>query len=330
MEAKGPIYGIKLVTPDHFKYEFFEADFGDNDARSTLMNFKNTAHGISAARKLVPGSRAILYVSREQWFARLFEVIGTIEDGSRVAEYFNTPALDMYAPTNPYNIYLPIRWLARVEPDQREDPKAVCNRAAVDFRPNSYTFKQLSQSEYQRLYNSISWSWTRSQKSPPGSHDCLIEPANAIVEPRSPLKEVWYPQIVERIRHTASLPERNHEAVVSELLVHLGVRPQQIIFQQGRIDISVAGADGQVCLVIEVKQNLNITAQAARAREQAQIYGQRVGCAHCAITDGDLWELHDLGRGERYDQRYLGAFRLSEFHDQNAALFGLLCSWLPG
>lgn len=232
-----PIYGIKLVTPDHFGWKCFEADFEGQPGLATLMNFKNTPQGISAARRMVPGSCAILYVSREQWFARAFEVIGTIDEGERIAQQFSTPTFDLLSATNPYRVFLPIRWLARVDPDKREDPQRACDLAGIHFKPNSYTFKKLAQEEYLRLYRAINWTWNRESGKKPNDlvAPMLASKSSPCASPirRSPLHEVWFPEIRQRILDNRPLSERNHEDVVADFLQRLGVPRKHIIFKQG-------------------------------------------------------------------------------------------------
>ncbi len=92
---------------------------------------------------------------------------------------------------------------------------------------------------------------------------------------RPPLYEAE--SILRRIRETRGQPERNMEDIVKEVLLRLGHEPSRVVFQAGRIDVSVRDDSGRIHFIYEVKRDLGSASAIAKARRRAMTMPLRRG-----------------------------------------------------
>jgi hypothetical protein len=129
---------------------------------------------------------------------------------------------------------------------------------------------------------------------------------------------------IERIRSLAGLPERNHEDVVKEFLTRLGHDPSAIVFQKGRIDVSVLTQDRKTAAVFEVKRTIAVESERVGGRRQGMDYAGQTGAPIVVVTDGDRYEVYDRRRGHDYDAMLSGKFQLTAFRESDSSVLNLL------
>jgi len=105
------MFSIKLIHPNHLKYPYFTDDFDGTNGRRPLMNFTGNDRGRSIAARLPIGHRSLVYVIHHQRFVWAIEFIGTVEEGERAAVAHGITPNEI---TTKWNVYRPIRFLARV------------------------------------------------------------------------------------------------------------------------------------------------------------------------------------------------------------------------
>lgn len=114
------------------------------------------------------------------------------------------------------------------------------------------------------------------------------------------------------------------EDVVKDLLVRLGHSPERIVFQRGRIDLTVHDGAGGVFIVFEVKRSVASEAERAAARRQAMDYPCQTGAPLLVVTDVDRYEVYDRRRGFDFDAMHCGRFQLTQFDPATAPVLDLL------
>jgi hypothetical protein len=156
------MYGIKLIHPEHLKYDFLTQDFDGTDGRRTLMNFSGDGKSCAIAANIPVGHRALVYVTELHKFIWAIEYVGTLEDGKRAAGAHKIPP-DTF--TNKWNIYLPVRIVARVGLEAAPTADELCGRTGVSFAPNQFTMKYVTAAEYRTLFEAIPWERTSQPSS---------------------------------------------------------------------------------------------------------------------------------------------------------------------
>lgn len=151
------MYSIKLIHPNHLNYPYFTQDFDGSDGRLPLMNFTSEGNGPSIAARIPIGHRALVYVIHLQKFIWAVEYIGTLAQGQQAAKAHGF--LDDQAPKW-RKVLLPIRFMARVDLEAAPSAADIYVSTGFRFTPNQYTMKYISASEYQAIYNAITWQWT--------------------------------------------------------------------------------------------------------------------------------------------------------------------------
>lgn len=148
------MFSIKLIHPRHLDYPYFTEDFDGTDGCHPLMNFSGDGNGPSIAANIPVGHRALVYVIEHGKFIWAIEYVGTVEQGSRAAIAHGI-AQDEF--TSKWSVYLPIRFLAKV--DLKSAPRAddVCRDAKVTFTPNRFTMKYITAQEYQAIFDAMTW-----------------------------------------------------------------------------------------------------------------------------------------------------------------------------
>jgi hypothetical protein len=153
----GGMYSIKLVSHLHFDDVRFAPDTA-NDGRPRLMNFSDQGNTPSIAASISPGHRALVYVTLPvQKVVCAIEYTGTIQDGQQAAATWAVPGIRALSQWE--KIFLPIRFLATIDPDAAPYAEAVFHQAGVDFIPNSFPMKRISADEYQSVFDAIQWQW---------------------------------------------------------------------------------------------------------------------------------------------------------------------------
>jgi hypothetical protein len=151
------MYSIKLVHPPHLHHVRFTPDT-ENDGRPRLMNFSDQERTRTIAAGIQPGHKALVYVTHPvQKLIWAIEYTGTVQDGEQVAAAWPVPgnrALSQFETT-----FLPIRFLATIDPDSAPDAQTVFHQAGVIFTPNNFPMKHISAEVYQRIYAAIQWQW---------------------------------------------------------------------------------------------------------------------------------------------------------------------------
>jgi hypothetical protein len=130
--------------------------------------------------------------------------------------------------------------------------------------------------------------------------------------------------LITRIHSLASLPERNHEDVVKELLLRLGFDASEIVFQKGRIDLCVLTQDRKTAAIFEVKRTIAVESERTGARRQGMDYASQTGALIIVVTDGDRFDIYDRRKGHDYDAMLCGSFKLTAFRDTDAKTLDLL------
>ena len=126
--------------------------------------------------------------------------------------------------------------------------------------------------------------------------------------------------ILQRIRETRGLPERNMEALVQDFLLRLGHPSESIMFQVGRIDVVVNDPSGKPLFVFEVKRSLRSTKERDQARRQGFDYAARTGARFVVLTDADRYEIYDRKEGLDHDSMLRGSFQLTKFRRDDIAM----------
>src|SRR6266849_2850935 len=148
---QGGMFSIKLIHPDHLRrHRAFTDDFDGKDGRHPLMNFSDEANGPAIAGNICRGHRSLVYVIHEKKFIWAIEYTGTVKEGQQAAVAHAIPQDTI--PSKWGRIFLPIRFLAKVDLASAVDAAVVLQQAGVDFTPNRFTMKYISEEDYQRVF----------------------------------------------------------------------------------------------------------------------------------------------------------------------------------
>jgi len=129
---------------------------------------------------------------------------------------------------------------------------------------------------------------------------------------------------ISHIRSIIDQPERNKEDAVKELLVRLGHPTNRIVFQQGRVDLSLRDSSGKPAFVFEVKRSIASRSEQDKALRQALHYANQTGAQFIVITDGDRYTIYDRHRGYDLGSQFCGSFQLTQFYAADEAVLDLL------
>lgn len=169
----GGMFSIKLIHPNHLKYAYLTDDFDGADGRLPLMNFSGEGNGPAIAGNIPIGHRSLVYVIRYQKFIWAIEYIGGIEQGQQAAVAHGIQPNDI---TKKYSIFLPIRFLARVDLESAPTAAGIFNRTGIQFKANAFTIKYISAGEYQTIFDAINWDWHEK----PSSKTDGLQPPQAV------------------------------------------------------------------------------------------------------------------------------------------------------
>ena len=149
-------FGIKPIWQSHVFPEipYFDRPLGDG--LPPLMNFKRDRKGFELASLLPIGHRCLVYVTGVQLFIWAIELTGSLQDGERARERHRVP-LSAHVP---FNLYRPIRFVARVDPwDRGPTRELVCRMSGVPFaRMEGDSHLSLTRAQYESMYHSIAWT----------------------------------------------------------------------------------------------------------------------------------------------------------------------------
>lgn len=155
------MFSIKLIHPNHLKYGYLTDDFDGADGRWPLMNFSGDWNGPSIAANIRVGHRALVYVIHYHKFIWAIEYVGTVEQGRQAAMIHGILPNDI---TTKWNVFLPIRFLARIDLDSAPTAEDIYERTGILFKANRFTMKYISSREYQKIFDFIQWSERRCQE----------------------------------------------------------------------------------------------------------------------------------------------------------------------
>src|SRR5262245_8068140 len=150
------MFGIRLVGPAHAEFSFF-----GREGKPALMNFPNSPEGRRLAVATPIGHKSLVYLIhpvKRFWTAIEYirwnpSVPDVLKEGMRAAAAQNAVAL--IETLNPHysRYWRCIRILAWID-----NPM---NAPTPDFGFNEGdVMREISQQEYDELYNAILWSWT--------------------------------------------------------------------------------------------------------------------------------------------------------------------------
>jgi hypothetical protein len=199
-----------------------------------------------------------------------------------------------------------------------EDEEARCRKLDAEWiewaKANGYSSPALS--ENNRLASKpVGRKEVVPKKSPtPGS-----EKTNTILPP---LPDAG--GFIERVKSVIGQPERNMEDVVKELLVRLGHPPNRIVFQRGRVDLTLQDGSGKPVFVFEVKRSIASESERNKALRQALDYANQTGAQFIVITDADRYRIYDRHRGYDFASQFCGSFQLTSFDAASEAVLDLL------
>jgi hypothetical protein len=149
------MFGIKLVGPAHAEFSFF-----GKDGKPALMNFPNSPEGRRLAIATPLGHKSLVYLIHPVmrfWTAIEYirwdpNVSDLLEDGLRAATAQDAVALIEAQDAHYSRYWRCIRILASIDNPMNGAPLAYgFNKGEV--------MREISQREYDELYNSLPWSW---------------------------------------------------------------------------------------------------------------------------------------------------------------------------
>ncbi len=312
-EPSDRMYGVKLIYPDHLRYSHLCDTFAIDDARKTLMNFKNTLRNVSLAKGIPIGHRALVFT--QQHIVWAIEFTGPIDNGSLLAAHGVEPTW----PTSEWSVHRPIRFLARMNVDADSyhrgmHRKEIEAKSGVARRSYGLGHFYITGDEYRRMFEVVPWDWTDGQAPltvttaarPSAGSSAKSRPATLVLPPIDDAES-----FLAHIKSIVGQPERNMEDAVKQFLILLGHQHSRIRFQVGRIDVSVDGKKGTPLFVFEVKRTLMNPSMRDDALRKGFDYAGRVGARYVVITDADRYEMYDRTRGLDHASMKCAMFQLT-------------------
>lgn len=148
----GCMFSIKLVHPGHLDHPHQTDDFDGTDGRRTLMVFSSEGKSPAVAANIPVGHRAIVYVTGHQKFIWAIEYCGSVKEGRQAAVAHGIQPEQI---ETKWNIFLPIRILKRADLDTAPTAEVVRQRTGLEFTPNHFPMKYISEQEYQTIFRAI-------------------------------------------------------------------------------------------------------------------------------------------------------------------------------
>lgn len=319
------MYGVKLIYPDHLGFPHLCDMFPAGNPRQALMNFRNAPGNVKRAASIPIGHRALVFTRQHIVWA--IEFTGPIDDGSLLAAHGVKPTW----PSAEWSVHRPIRFLARMNVDAETYTRAMHRheiqaKSGVVRRSYGGGHFYISQDEYQRMFDVVPWDWRASDALPPAAAPRTIvpttAPARTFILPPVPEAE----SLLALVRAIVGQPERNMEDLVKEFLLRLGLPRAAVRFQIGHIDVAVDGQNGKPLFVFEVKRSLLNPNARTDALRQGFDYANRTGARYVVISDADRYEIYDRKRGLDHATMLCGAFQLTAFRAEDAAILDIFRS----
>jgi len=319
-----PCY-LYRVEEIHLSFPEFTEDFDGTDGRRTLMNLKSS--WVKQARNLPNGTRFLVWVRQSRTFFADMGVVGSLEDGAFACRAHGFEPNGQRHGETWGRLYRPVRILARsLQPLTCTTLKEAEQRCGIAVPLHQASKKEIDAVSYGKLIAVIDWDLSTrlvpgfDVEQPEQPAVDLLSNNRASVLPRFDNAE----QLLEQIRSTRDLPERNMENHVRELLLRLGHHPTRIVFQSGRIDLTLSDSSGKILCVFEVKRSLSSLKDRRQALRQAFDYANKTGAKFVVITDSDTFEIYDRTKGLDHSTQLQARFRLTEFKSDDEARLDLL------
>src|SRR5688572_24915018 len=315
------MYGIKLIRPEHLDVPCLTDEFDGPSGPFSLMNFSNEGRGPAVARNIPLGHRALVYVIHRQKFVWAIEFTGSVEQGMKAADEL---AIRPHFITNRWSLFRPIRFVAKVALATAPTAAEIAERTGIRFIANSFTHTYISAEKYRAIYDAVPWDVESDEDLAPAAKASSQAPIALATQvrclPPIPEAENW----IVRIREIRGLPERDMDDLVKRFFICLGHEERRVLFQVGRLDVRLDGADGKPLIVVEVKRSLDSRAAYDDARRKGFDYAGRVGAPWVVLSDADQYEIYDRRVAGDYDAMFCGRFRLTQFQERDIKVLDLL------
>ena len=154
------MFGIKLVGPQHKAFPFF-----GREGKPALMNFPNSPEGKRLAAAIPIGHKSLVYLMhpvKHFWTAIEYikwdhTIPDVLREGKKAATAQKAVALIGAVNARFSRYWRCIRVLAWIDdPMKAPTPELSFNEGEV--------MRELSQREYDEMYNAIPWSWTAASQ----------------------------------------------------------------------------------------------------------------------------------------------------------------------
>ena len=155
----GGMFGIRIVGPGHLTLPFFRDDFDGTDGKYTLMNFSDEGKSPQIAANIPVGHRSFIYQTKPiMRFTHAFEYIGGVAQGQRafLAHKVASEVLEGHD-QKWFKVFLPIRYLARIDWKRLPTTDELCRLTGFDFKPVGYPMQYITAQEYDAIFNAIKW-----------------------------------------------------------------------------------------------------------------------------------------------------------------------------
>jgi len=140
---------------------FFRDDFDGTDGKFTLINFSDEGKSPHIAANIPVRHRSFIYQTKPiQRFTHAFEYIGGVAQGQE-AFLAHKVAPEVLAGIDPkwLKVFLPIRYLARIDWEKSPTTDELFQLTGFDFRPVGYPMQYITAQEYHAIFNAIKWDW---------------------------------------------------------------------------------------------------------------------------------------------------------------------------
>jgi hypothetical protein len=154
------MFGIKLVGPLHAAFPFF-----GREGKPALMTFPSSPEGRRLAANIPIGHKSLVYLMhpiKRFWTAIEYirsdsKILDLLKDGEQAAIAQNALALMQVQNAHYARLWRCIRVLAWID-DPMKAPM-------FEFGFNEGdVMREISQQEYEEMYNAVPWTWTADRK----------------------------------------------------------------------------------------------------------------------------------------------------------------------
>ncbi len=312
-------YGIKIVTESHFdgNWPCFFDYFRDGNAQRPLMNFKKQ----QAAESLPEGHHALVYVSGWQRFVWAIEFLEVVDPKEYESKLLAPHGLSRSDLGEPWKFLRPFRYLARMNDVNGYEAAPTLDWARKLLNDPIWQptygvgHVNIEKTRYDTLFDNIPWDWTAKSGTLPTAATPGLMP---------PIRDAEALLALVKTNNNEGYPEANTRRLVEKFFLALGHSEKRIVFEVGRIDISVDDTGGKRWAVVEVKRSLADKGVMAQARRQGFDYAGKVGARWVVITDANKYEVYDRRKGDDYDSQHCGSFQLTHYTSEMESVLNLL------